>query len=145
MQEKCSYRNTDSDWLRRRRWNTCCVGSREKRYVTCTNPRDTEELVSRRPPLYKGAGGARLLKNVNFPRFIHSRIQRKKMARVPNCSTYGKAVGKDDRTLLCDLCETWENQCCVHEKERLTEELYASISACSSKIRYYVCVHALQK
>ena len=61
------------------------------------------------------------------------------MARVPNCSTCGKAVGNDDRALLCDLCETWEHQCCVHEKERLTEELYASISACSSKSIMYVC------
>ena len=62
------------------------------------------------------------------------------MARVPKCSTCGKAIGNDDRALLCDLCEIWEHQLCVHEKERLTKELYTSISACSGKSIMYACM-----
>ena len=59
------------------------------------------------------------------------------MARVPKCSTCRKAVGNNDRALLCDLCETWDTSCA---STRNTEELYTSISACSSKSIMYVCM-----
>ena len=56
-----------------------------------------------------------------------------------SCSTCGDKVKNDDKALLCELCEMWEHQCCVREEDRLTEDLYHSITMCSSKSIVYVC------
>ena len=54
-----------------------------------------------------------------------------------SCSTCGDEVKTDDKALLCEM---WEHQCCFRE-DRLTEDLYHSITMCSSKS--IVCVQSL--
>ena len=72
-------------------------------------------------------------------------MQEENMASVSKCSTCGEDVRSDDKALLCDICETWEHQLCVYEKERLSDELYQSVTACSSKSIMYVCTPCRNK
>jgi len=56
-----------------------------------------------------------------------------------SCSTCGDEVKNDDRALQCEICDMWEHQYCVREEDRLTEDLYKSITICSSKSIVYAC------
>ena len=60
-------------------------------------------------------------------------IRTRMTASGSSCSTCDDEVKNDDKALLYELCEMWEHQCCVREEDRLTEDLYHSITMCSSK------------
>ena len=61
------------------------------------------------------------------------------------CSACNEEVSNDDKALLCELCENWEHQHCVRQADRLSEELYSSITNCNSKSIVYVCMACRQK
>ena len=67
------------------------------------------------------------------------------MTSVSSCSTCGEEVRSDEKALFCDLCEIWEHQLCVRETEQLNEELYQSMTTCSSKSIIYVCTPCRNK
>ena len=66
-------------------------------------------------------------------------IRTRMTASGSSCSACGEEVKKNDKALLCEMCEMWEHQYCVREEDRLTEDLYHSITICSSKSIVYVC------
>ena len=66
----------------------------------------------------------------------HTEIRTRMTASGSSCSACGEEVKNDDKALLCEM---WEHQYCVREEDRLTEDLYHSITICSSKSIVYVC------
>jgi len=72
-------------------------------------------------------------------------IRTKQMESFNKCSTCGKAVRNDDKALLCELCDEWEHQTCVRQVDQLSEELYQSIMACTSKNIVYMCTACRNK
>ena len=61
------------------------------------------------------------------------------------CSVCNEEVHDEDKALNCDLCDTWEHQDCIRQADRLSEELYHSITHCNNKSIVIVCTACRHK
>ena len=79
------------------------------------------------------------------PTEIGTEQHRKTTSIINPCSVCNEEVHNEDKALNCNVCDTWEHQDCIRQADRLSEELYQSITLCNSKSILFVCTACRQK